>query len=80
MPLYEYECTRCSEHVEILTRTYDAPQDPVCKKCGSKSLRRLVSQVQYNKLNSGSSRDLGVIDRDVKRRFARKVESDSLIG
>jgi len=80
MPLYEYECSRCSEHVEILTRTYDAPQGPVCKKCGSTSLRRLVSRVQYNKLSSGSSRDLAAIDRDVKRRFEKKVQSDSLLG
>jgi len=80
MPLYEYECTGCSERVEILTRTYDAPQDPVCKRCGSTSLRRLMSRVPYNRLSSQPTPDLATIDRDVKRRFEKKVRSDSLLG
>jgi len=41
MPIYEYECCECSERFEFLIlRKSDVP---VCVKCGSKKLKRLVS-------------------------------------
>ncbi len=80
MPLYEYLCTECLERVEVLSRTYAEPKGLVCKKCGSSRLRRVMSRVTYNKLGSGSQEDLAVIDRDVKRRFEKKVRGDSLLG
>lgn len=80
MPLYEYLCTDCLERVEVLSRTYGEPKNLVCKKCGSTHLRRVMSTVTYNKLNPGSLQDLSVIDRDVTRRFEKKLRGDSLLG
>ncbi len=40
MPLYEYECQSCGEHVERIQRVADAPLSE-CPKCGG-PLRRLL--------------------------------------
>jgi len=40
MPLYEYECQSCGEHVERIQRVNDAPLRE-CPKCGG-PLRRLL--------------------------------------
>ncbi len=40
MPLYEYECQSCGEHVERIQRVDDAPLME-CPKCGGE-LRRLL--------------------------------------
>jgi len=40
MPLYEYECQSCGEHVERIQRVDDAPLSE-CPKCGG-PLRRLL--------------------------------------
>ena len=80
MPLYEYVCPQCSERTEILCQSYDAPENLTCRQCGCSSLRRVMSHVNHNSLNSGSPRNLSVIDRDVKRRFEKKVQNGSLLG
>jgi len=40
MPLYEYECQSCGEHVERIQRATDAPLSE-CPKCGG-PLRKLL--------------------------------------
>ncbi len=40
MPLYEYECQSCGEHVERIQRVNDTPLSE-CPKCGG-PLRRLL--------------------------------------
>jgi len=41
MPLYEYECPRCDQTVEMLVKS---PQDcPACPECGSTRMTRLIS-------------------------------------
>ncbi|NOZ94605.1 MAG: zinc ribbon domain-containing protein [Acidobacteria bacterium] len=40
MPLYEYECQSCGEHVERIQRVSDAPLSE-CPKCGG-PLRKLL--------------------------------------
>lgn len=63
MPLYEYECTKCGERVEIIQKHSDAPYSH-CPKC-SGPMRKLFSSpaIQFkgsgfykNDYGSGSSR------------------------
>ena len=41
MPLYEYQCTNCSERVEIIQRVSDPPYSH-CPKCGGE-MKKLFS-------------------------------------
>jgi putative FmdB family regulatory protein len=41
MPLYEYQCTNCSERVEIIQRVSDPPYGH-CPKCGGE-MKKLIS-------------------------------------
>ncbi len=41
MALYEYKCKNCGEISEILV--FSSDEKPVCKKCGSKNLEKLIS-------------------------------------
>lgn len=42
MPLYEYQCRDCNGEAELLIQN---SQQPVCPKCGSQRLTRLLSVV-----------------------------------
>ena len=41
MPLYEYQCTQCSERLEIIQRLSDPPYAH-CPKCGGE-MKKLIS-------------------------------------
>ena len=43
MPLYEYECGSCGQRFEKLVSLSKARQGTDCPKCGSRSVRRLMS-------------------------------------
>ncbi|HEX2998640.1 MAG TPA: zinc ribbon domain-containing protein [Armatimonadota bacterium] len=43
MPLYEFRCRECQHTFEIRTATMAVPEELACPKCGSKQLRRLIS-------------------------------------
>jgi putative FmdB family regulatory protein len=45
MPIYQYECSGCGRRVEILFRSVSKVGPAVCPGCGSRDLRRAVSQV-----------------------------------
>jgi putative FmdB family regulatory protein len=42
MPLYEYQCEKCSAQVELLVQ---GSQQPKCPQCGSDKLSKLLSVV-----------------------------------
>lgn len=44
MPIYEYECRKCGKRSSILTLRVSESVDEVCKHCGSRKLRRLMSR------------------------------------
>jgi putative FmdB family regulatory protein len=46
MPIYEFKCGGCQRKVSVLLRSASA--QPVCPKCGSTDLKRLVSQIAYH--------------------------------
>ena len=42
MPFYEYECSACKHHTEVLQKISDAPLKK-CPECGKQTLTRLIS-------------------------------------
>lgn len=45
MPIYEYRCTACQAISGYLILNRDEPFTPVCKRCGSRELIRVLSRV-----------------------------------
>ena len=44
MPTYEYRCTNCEEHLEVVQSFADEPLTK-CPNCGKKALRKVFSPV-----------------------------------
>jgi putative FmdB family regulatory protein len=53
VPLYEYACEDCGERFEKLLPLREATRGAPCPKCGSKSVRKLMSS--FASVSSGSS-------------------------
>jgi putative FmdB family regulatory protein len=72
MPIYEFECRKCKDHLEVYQKMSDKP--PVkCRKCGGR-LERLVSASAIQFKGSGWY----VTDYAGNgRKAAEKAESDS---
>jgi putative FmdB family regulatory protein len=43
MPMYEYECSDCKHHTEVLRPMKDADAPTECEKCLGKKMKRLHS-------------------------------------
>lgn len=75
MPVYEYECTQCKKHFEIMQKISDNPLTS-CKECGGK-LRKLITSTSFVLKGSGwYVTDYPSADRK-KALEAKKPESDS---
>ena len=46
MPLYDYECTRCSHRFEWLLKAGEA--DPACPACGEDKTRKCLAPFRTN--------------------------------
>lgn len=46
MPIYEYQCRACGEHLEALQKLSEAPLTE-CPHCGKPALRKLVSAASF---------------------------------
>lgn len=44
MPIYEYQCNSCKKRVSLLIRSMTNPAMPVCSRCGSREMTRLLSR------------------------------------
>src|SRR5947207_1921930 len=51
MPLYEYECTKCKDRVEVIQRSSDPPYSH-CQKCGAE-MKKLISSPAIQFKGSG---------------------------
>ena len=51
MPLYEYECTACGHHFEVIRKFSDPPEDK-CPKCGG-PVRKLQSAPAFQFKGTG---------------------------
>jgi putative FmdB family regulatory protein len=45
MPIYEYECTKCKEHLEIMQKITEDPLSE-CPTCGG-NIKRLISNTSF---------------------------------
>ena len=58
MPIYEFECIRCSHVSEIYFRRHDGVSArPPCKACGSHDTRKLVSRCHHKVSAKGRYRE-----------------------
>lgn len=46
MPLYDYECVKCSHVFEVYHKMNEENETLTCPKCKAKKPKRLVSQVK----------------------------------
>lgn len=51
MPIYEYECTKCRHHTEVLQKFSDAPVTE-CELCHGK-MKKLISQSTFHLKGTG---------------------------
>lgn len=51
MPFYEYECTKCNNHVEVLQKISDPPVKK-CELCNGK-MKKIISQSTFHLKGSG---------------------------
>ena len=82
MPIYEYRCTDCQRKVSVLTLRVSEKVDPVCDRCGSRKLTRLMSRFALVRSEESRLDDLsdpsslsGVDENDPKSmaRWMRKM-------
>jgi len=82
MPIYEYRCTDCQRKVSVLTLRVSESVDPVCDRCGSRKLTRLMSRFALVRSEGSRLDDLsdpsslsGVDENDPKSmaRWMRKM-------
>lgn len=52
MPIYEYKCDACGQHLEKLQKISDAPLVD-CPECGKASLHKLVSAAGFRLKGTG---------------------------
>jgi putative FmdB family regulatory protein len=53
MPIFEFECSSCSQQFEELVMSQEAESQVVCPECGSEDNRKLIST--FASRTSGSS-------------------------
>ncbi len=52
MPIYEYQCQACGEHLDKLQKMSDAPLS-TCPKCDKESLKRVISSSAFRLKGTG---------------------------
>ncbi len=52
MPIYEYQCQACGEHLDKLQKMSDAPLS-TCPKCDEESLKRVISASGFRLKGTG---------------------------
>gem|GEM_PF-446793 len=47
VPIYEYQCLNCHHRFEHLAGMGREEQGPICPKCRSRNLKRLLSRIAF---------------------------------
>jgi putative FmdB family regulatory protein len=77
MPIYEFRCGGCGKKVTVLTLRVSEQVDPVCDRCGSRKVTRLMSRFasprsEDARLESlGDPSSLGGLDENDPKSMAR---------
>jgi putative FmdB family regulatory protein len=75
MPFYEYECSACSHHTEVLQKISDAPLKK-CPECGKQTLKRLMSAPVFRLKGGGWYETDFKSDNETKRNLAGKDDAE----
>jgi putative FmdB family regulatory protein len=75
MPIYEYQCAKCSHHLEALQKISDKPLRE-CPECGRRSLKRLMSAPLFRLAGSGWYETDFKSDKEQKRNLAQKGDAE----
>ena len=76
MPFYEYQCSACNAHVEVLQKISDAPLRK-CPECGKQKLARLLSAPVFRLKGSGWYETDFKSDKEAKRNLADHPAGDA---
>ena len=76
MPFYEYECSACKHHTEVLQKISDAPLKK-CPECGKQTLKRLISAPVFRLKGGGWYETDFKSDNETKRNLVGKEETES---
>lgn len=52
MPIYEYQCSHCGNHLEEMQKVSD-PALTTCPKCGKPDLQRVISHTSFQLKGGG---------------------------
>lgn len=74
MPFYEYECSSCKHHVEVLQKISDTPPRK-CPDCGRQTLKRLISAPVFRLKGGGWYETDFKSDKEQKRNIAGREDS-----
>lgn len=74
MPFYEYECSACKHHTEVLQKLSDAPLRK-CPECGKQALKRLISAPVFRLKGGGWYETDFKSDGEQKRNLAGSEEA-----
>lgn len=83
MPIYEYRCNGCQRRITLFLRSFS--EQPICNRCGSTELAKLISRVAILKSEDSRLESLadpsslsGVDENDPKSlaRWMRKMGSE----
>jgi len=59
MPIYEFKCLKCNEHLELLIMNPDEVVELKCANCSSEDLERIISTTSHA-MGSSSGESTGV--------------------
>jgi putative FmdB family regulatory protein len=76
MPFYEYQCSSCGHHVEVLQKISDAPLRK-CPECGKQQLKRLISAPVFRLKGGGWYETDFKSDKEGKRNLADHPDKES---
>jgi putative FmdB family regulatory protein len=76
MPFYEYQCSACDHHTEVLQKISDAPLRK-CPHCGKSALKRLISAPVFRLKGSGWYETDFKSDSEKKRNLVGEEASES---
>lgn len=76
MPFYEYQCSACQHHVEVLQKISDAPLRK-CPECGKSTLKRLISAPVFRLKGGGWYETDFKSDKENKRNLVDNPGADS---
>jgi putative FmdB family regulatory protein len=74
MPFYEYECSACKHHTEVLQKISEAPLRK-CPDCGKQALKRLISAPVFRLKGGGWYETDFKSDGEQKRNLAGSEEA-----